>query len=136
MGPIDYLVIELAPGTEELPTRIGETLARMIASGMVRILDLLLVHHDRDTGLSVREYEDVGATLPAELGGSLAEILALEDLDNLAPAIEPGRSAAILVWEYVCARQLIDAAAASDAQLVAQGRIPLRAIVSSLSWDE
>lgn len=135
LGPIDYVVIELPVGVDAVPAGVGAALLSMTESGMIRLLDLVLVRHDQERGLVVHEYEDLADTLPPHLGTYLAEILALEDLANIAPAVEPGRCAAVLVWEYICTRRLIDAAEDTDAHLVAQGRIPVRDIVASLTAD-
>ncbi|MGC4933510.1 DUF6325 family protein [Gordonia sp. DT30] len=131
LGPIDYLVIELAPGTGDVPDSIRAALAQMVSAGMVRVLDLVVVGRNSD-GMTVSEAEDLEPGMPTEVSATLAEVLALEDLDNLAPAITGGRSAVIIVWEYTCTRNLGRVAAHSGAEIVAQGRIPVRDLMFAL----
>jgi len=57
-------------------------------------------------------------------------------LDDASAAIEPGSSAAILIFENVWATTFVQALRNSDAQLVAAGYIPLAAIAESLDATE
>jgi hypothetical protein len=54
------------------------------------------------------------------------------DLAEAAGALEPGTSAAVLVWENRWAAPIAVALRRSGGQLVASGRIPVQAILASL----
>ena len=66
----------------------------------------------------------------------LAELLAAEDITHLAAAMEPGTTAGVLVWENTWAAPFASAARRSGGQLIANGRIPIQAILASLEADE
>ena len=63
-------------------------------------------------------------------------MLAEDDVEHLAAAMEPNSVAAVLVWENVWAAPFASAARRAGGQLVANGRIPIQAILASLEADE
>jgi len=66
----------------------------------------------------------------------VAELLAAEDIMNLGGALEPETIAAALVYENLWAAPLGSAIRRAGGQLVANGRIPIQAIVAALEADE
>ena len=66
----------------------------------------------------------------------MAGLLAEEDVMNLAAAMEPGTTARVLVWENTWAALFASAARRSGGQLIADGRIPIQAILASIEADE
>jgi hypothetical protein len=66
----------------------------------------------------------------------LAELLAAEDVDQLAAAMEPGSTAGVLIWENLWAAPFASAARRSGGQLIANGRIPIQAIIASIEADD
>ena len=92
----------------------------------------------KDAGGEVEAYEmedlgDLGALQALE--GQLAEILALEDVEHLAAAMEPGSAAGVLVWENSWAAPFAMAARESGGQLIASGRIPTQALIAAFEAD-
>ena len=67
---------------------------------------------------------------------SLAELLAAEDVDHLAAAMEPGSTAGVLIWENLWAAPFASAARRSGGQLIANGRIPMQAIIASIEAEQ
>ena len=65
-----------------------------------------------------------------------AEILAAEDVEHLAAAMEPGSVAGVLVYENRWAAPFASAARRSGGQLIASGRIPIQALIASLEADQ
>ena len=65
----------------------------------------------------------------------VAEILAAEDVEHLAAAMEPGSVAGVLVNE-IGGPHRSSAARRSGGQLIASGRIPIQAIIASLEADQ
>jgi len=55
---------------------------------------------------------------------------------SLAAAIEPGRSAAVLVWENAWAAPFGSAVRRAGGQLVASGRIPTQALLAAIEADD
>jgi hypothetical protein len=66
----------------------------------------------------------------------LAELLAADDVEHLAAAMEPGSTAGVLIWENLWAAPFASAARRSGGQLIATGRIPIQAIIASIEADE
>ena len=70
-------------------------------------------------------------TIEAEL----AELLAADDVEHLAAAMDPGSTAGVLIWENLWAAPFASAARRSGGQLIANGRIPIQAIIASIEAD-
>jgi Family of unknown function (DUF6325) len=137
LGPIDYLVVEFPAGASHFTGEMAVELARLVDAGIIRILDLLVIVKDTDgeiEGLEIEDLEQVDELRKAE--SDLAEILAAEDLVNLAAAMEPGTTAGVLVWENTWAAPFASAARRSGGQLIANGRIPTQALLAALEADE
>jgi len=132
MGPIDYLIVEW-PGRQ--PT--GEAaphLLDLVDRGLIRILDLVFLHKDEDGSLTRLEIADLGDQVAAfaDFEGASSGLLSEEDADEAAGALEPGTSAALLVYENRWAAPFASAVRRSGGQLVATGRIPIQAMVAAL----
>ena len=104
LGPVDWLVLEF-PGKQ--PTgEVAPFLKDLIDRGLVRLLDLMVLQKDADGTLIVTELSELD---PSELGGirateaELAMVLSEQDVLDLAETIEPGSTAAVLVWENLWA---------------------------------
>jgi len=135
LGPIDYLVVEFPAGEQRFSGAMAEELAALVDSGVIQVLDLLILVKDADGQVDAFEIEDLGEldSLKA-LEGQLGELLALEDVEHLAAAMEPGSAAGVLVWENSWAAPFAVAARESGGQLIASGRIS-QAILASLEHD-
>jgi hypothetical protein len=132
MGPIDYLLVEW-PGRQ--PT--GEAaphLIDLVDRGLIRILDLVFLHKDEDGSLARLEIADLGDQVEAfaDFEGASSGLLSDEDTDEAASALEPGTSAALLVYENRWAAPFASALRRSGGQLVATGRIPIQAMLAAL----
>ncbi|MFK0110804.1 DUF6325 family protein [Streptomyces sp. NPDC091217] len=136
MGPVDYLVIEF-PGNR----LTGEALPLLVDLAdrrVVRILDLAFLRKDADGSVSALELRDLGdeeADLTVFEGAS-SGLLDEGDLAEAGNALEPGNSAAVLVYENLWAAPLARALRRSGAELVASGRIPVQALLASLDAVE
>ncbi|MFD7611391.1 DUF6325 family protein [Streptomyces sp. NPDC059828] len=135
MGPVDYLVVEF-PGNR----MTGEGLPLLIDLAdrqIIRILDLLFVSKGADGSLTVLELSDIDGDVDLTVfEGVSSGLLGEDDLGEAGAAIEPGNSAAILVYENTWAAPLARAMRRSGAQLVAGGRIPVQALLASLDAIE
>ena len=137
LGPVDYLVVEFPPGASHFTGEMAAELAKLVDSGTIRLLDLVILAKDADGAIEALEIEDleqIDELRTAET--QLAELLAAEDITHLAAAMEPGTTAGVLVWENSWAAPFATAARRSGGQLIASGRIPIQAILASLEADE
>jgi len=136
-GPVDYLVVEFPPGVSHFTGEALTELGRLIDTKQVRMLDLLVIEKDADGSIEVTEIHDLDPVDELrEAETQLAELLAEDDLVNLAAAMEPGTVAGVLVWENSWAAPFASAVRRSGGQLIASGRIPIQAILASLEADE
>ena len=137
LGPIDYVVVEIPAGTSNFSGAMAAELAALAEAELIRVLDLMILTKDQDGNIEVLEVEDLDGT--GELGSieaDLAEILAFEDVENLAAAMEPGSTAGVLIWENTWAAPFAVAARQSGGQLIASGRIPTQALIASFENDD
>lgn len=137
LGPVDYLLVEFPPDTAHFTGEMATELAKLVERGLIRLLDLAVMVKDESGALECMEIEDLEEV--DELRGAetqLAELLAAEDLANLAEAMEPGTTAGVLVWENTWAAPFASAARRAGGQLIANGRIPIQAIAAALEADQ
>ncbi|MCU0310941.1 MAG: DUF6325 family protein [Acidimicrobiales bacterium] len=134
LGPIDYLVVEFPAGQQHFSGAVLDELTSLVEAELVRVLDLMVLTKDADGSVDVVEFEDLGdRDSLAALEGQLAEVLALEDVEHLAEAMEPGSTAGVLVWENTWAAPFAVVARESGGQLIASGRIPTQALIAAMS---
>ena len=137
LGPVDWIVVEF-PGSK-FNGEIAPALQDLVQRGTIRVLDLLMLKKDEDGGLEAFELSDVD---PSELGelrayeNELAMLLSEDDVTAVAAAVEPGSSAAVLVWENLWAAPFASAVRRSGGQLVASGRIPIQALLAAIEADD
>jgi hypothetical protein len=136
MGPIDYLLIEW-PGRQ--PT--GEAaphLIDLVDRGLIRILDLAFITKGEDGSVAALEVSDLGGEVEAfaTFEGASSGLLSEDDIGEAAGALEPGTSAALLVFENRWAAPFATAVRQSGGQLVASGRIPTQALLAALDAAE
>jgi hypothetical protein len=137
LGPVDWIVVEF-PGSK-FKGEIAPALQDLVARGLVRVLDLLVLKKDADGSLEAFELSDLD---PSEVGelrsyeNELAMLLSEDDVTAVAAAIEPGSSAAVLVWENTWAAPFASAVRHSGGQLIASGRIPIQAMLAAIEADE
>jgi hypothetical protein len=136
MGPIDYLIVEWPgrqPNGEAAPHLID-----LVERGLVRIIDLAFISKDEDGAVSRLEIADLGEEVEAfaEFDGASTGLLSEDDAGEAANALEPGTSAALLVYENLWAAPFASALRASGGQLVASGRIPVQDLIDALDAAE
>jgi hypothetical protein len=136
MGPIDYIVIEW-PGKQ--PT--GEAaphLVDLVERGIIRILDLAFITKAEDGSVAGLEISELGNEVEElkVFEGASSGLLTDDDTAEAAAALEPGTSAAVLVFENRWAAPFASALRRSGGQLVASGRIPVQAVLAALDAAE
>jgi uncharacterized membrane protein len=136
MGPVDYLLVEW-PGRQP-NGEVAPHLVDLVDRGLIRILDLALIVKDEDGTVAGVELADLGDG-SAELSvfeGASSGLISDDDLGEAGAALEPGTSAALLVFENTWAAPFAAAVRRSGGQLVASGRIPVQAIEAALDAAE
>jgi hypothetical protein len=134
LGPIDYLVVEWPP--DKQPT--GEALPKLVDlvdRGLIRILDLAFVRKETDgtvVGLDLQDLDLDGNPDLAVFEGVSSGLIGEDDYGDAQAALEPGSSAAILIYENTWAAPFATALRKTGAQVVANGRIPVNSIIAAL----
>ena len=137
LGPVDYLIVEFPAGASNFTGEMAEELLRLVDAGTIRLIDVLILTKNDDGSVDAIELEDLddlGAFQRIE--AELAEMLAEEDVEHLAAAMDPGSTAGVLIWENLWAAPFASAARRAGGQLIANGRIPAQAIIAAVQADE
>jgi len=111
-------------------------LLALVNSGTIRVIDILILTKDVDGAVEAVELGDAGELGELQaLEAELAELLAEDDVERLAAVMEPNSTAGVLIWENMWAASFASAARRSGGQLIANGRIPIQAIIASIEAD-
>jgi hypothetical protein len=109
-APVSFMAVGFGPEAA-FEGRIVAELQRFEDSGMLRVLDVLFVRRDPETGeLESRPGIPGRPTLVSQA-----------DIDEVAAALEPGHAAGLLLLEHVWQRELADAVAATGGQILQEG---------------
>ena len=137
LGPVDYIIVEFPAGASNFTGEMAEELLALVDSGTIRVIDILILTKNEDGSVDAMELSDIEDLGPLQaVEAELAELLAADDVEDLAAAIEPGSTAGVLIWENLWAAPFASAARRSGGQLIANGRIPIQAIIASIEADE
>jgi len=137
LGPVDWIVVEFEGST--LNGKIAPILKDYVDRELIRVLDLLFFKKAEDGSFEAFEATDLEDSEIGELRAyetELAMLLSEQDVADLADTIEPGSSAAVLVWENLWAAPFGAAVRHAGGQLVASGRIPIQAVIAAIESDE
>ncbi len=133
LGPVSYLIVEF-PGSK----MTGEgfpILVDLAERGVIRILDLRFVTRAADGSVQAAELREFGHDGQFDLAifeGASSGLLDDSDFADMSSVIEPGSSAAILIFENRWAAPFVQELRRGEAQLVAAGYIPQEALAAAL----
>jgi hypothetical protein len=134
MGPVDYLIVEW-PADSPPQGAAFPYLVDLVDRGIIHILDMALIQK-REVGsvfaIDIADFDNDGLLDLAVFEGASSGLLDEEDQMEAGNALEPGCTAAILVYENAWAAPFATALRKGGAQLVAQGRIPINDIIATL----
>ena len=137
LGPVDYVIVEFPAGATNFTGEMAKELLALVDRGIIRVIDVLILTKSEDGTVEAMELSDIEELGELEtLEAELAELLAEDDVEHLAAAMEPGSTAGVLIWENLWAAPFASAARRSGGQLIANGRIPIQAIIASIEADE
>ena len=137
LGPVDYIVVEFPAGASNFTGEMAEELLALVDAGTIRVIDVLILTKNEDGTVDAMELSDIEQLGPLQaVEAQLAELLAEEDVEHLAAAMDPGSTAGVLIWENLWAAPFASAARRSGGQLIANGGIPIQAIIASIVADE
>jgi hypothetical protein len=137
LGPVDYVIVEFPAGAANFNGEMIAELLTLVDAGTIRVIDMLILVKAEDGSVDAMELadlDDLGELQRIE--ADLAELLAEEDVVNLAAAMDPGSTAGVLIYENLWAAPFASAARRAGGQLIANGRIPIQAIIASIEADD
>jgi uncharacterized membrane protein len=131
MGPVSYTVIAF-PGNQ-FSGNVAPEVAKLIESGIVRILDLVFVAKDDQGNTISLEFDQMDELAGfGDLDGEVGGLVNMEDLDHVAADLPENNSALVIVWEDVWARPLVEAVRESGGVVVDSARIPAPLVEAAL----
>jgi len=134
LGPIDFAVLEWPAGTAP-SGEAAPMIVDLVDRGLIRIIDVAFLANGEDGSVASLDLGAFGAGFE-EFEGASAGVLAEDDLEEAASALEPGATAAIIVWENHFLAPIASALRRSGGQLVATGRIPVQDLLGALDLVE
>jgi hypothetical protein len=133
MGPVEVLVVGF-PGNQ-FTGKIVPTLQDLVARGVIQIVDGMFLTKGVDGSVSFVEFDEPDASPEVlalgELVRDAVDLVSAEDVDELAAGLEPGSSAAVLVFEHTWAKGFQDAVVDSGGVLISDFRVP-KAVVDEV----
>ncbi len=137
MGPVDWMVIEFPPDRANFTGEIGDIVLKLHEAGTIRVMDVLFLVKNADGTVDANELSDMAdAGELSKLEVELAETLAEEDVATLAEVMAPGTLAAAIIYETLWAAPFGSAVRRAGGQLIANGRIPVQALIAAAEADE
>jgi hypothetical protein len=137
LGPVDFVIVEFPAGAANFTGEMAAELIALSDAGTIRVIDILILVKEEDGSVDAMELsdlDDLGELQRIET--ELAELLAEEDVVNLAAAMDPGSTAGVIIYENLWAAPFASAARRAGGQLIANGRIPIQAIIASIEAED
>ena len=135
LGPIEVIVVGF-PGNKFNGAVLPELMA-LVEAGTITVVDGVFITKDAAGDVAFVEFSEAGidgdAAALADLVGEAMELVSDEDVDELAASLDPGSSAAMLVFEHTWAKGFRDAIAGSGGELLADFRVPAVAVEELLA---
>ncbi|WP_028046070.1 DUF6325 family protein [Cellulomonas sp. URHE0023] len=133
LGPVDFVVVEFPAGEQNFSGEMARELVNLVEAGTIRVIDVLILTKNDDGTVDATELADrpelgILETIEAQL----AELLAAGDVEKLAADMAPGSVAGVLIYVNLWAAPFASAARRAGGRLVADGRIPIQAIIASI----
>ena len=120
-GPAEFYLIGFE-GNRPDPATFA-ALETLLESGIVRLLDFVLLHRSDAGAVTLLELDTEGLGL-SHFAPIAAGIAGEEDIESLASEIPLGESAAVVVLELAFARTLAQNLAASGGRVLRSERVP------------
>ncbi|MDO5711726.1 MAG: DUF6325 family protein [Micrococcales bacterium] len=134
LGPVDVLIIEFPDGAIR-----AEGFARLVdltERQVIRVLDLEFVRRPHEGAMELLDIADAVAGAPEPLDhliGASTALLDLDDLDVVGEVIEPGSTAAVLLYEQVWVLPLADAFGADGARIASAAHVDPLEVIEALA---
>src|SRR5206468_12766565 len=89
LGPVDYVVVEFPAGASNFTGEMAAELVALVDAGTIRLIDVLILTKAEDGTVEAMELSDIEELGELQaLEAELAELLAEEDVEHLAAAMD------------------------------------------------
>jgi hypothetical protein len=132
-GAIDWLLIEAQ--NKEINGELVPPLLDLVDRRLIRILDAIIVVKRGDDDFDVLTTADLDPEQVGDLGelaGASSGLLSEEDAAKAAATLQPNSLGLLVVYENLWSVPFALAVREAGGQLVAQGHIPVQAILAEL----
>lgn len=128
LGPMEYVVLEFRGN--QMQGEIASALRDVVARGVIRIADLVVVKKDQDGDVTMLELSDLGKNAAAwkPLVEDATNLLSVEDVEQLSQDLKPNSSAAIILFEHCWAARLRQVILNAQGRLIADGFVSPEAV--------
>lgn len=133
VGPVDIAVV--AFDEPKFDGSIASAIADLVANGIVRVLDIVLVNKDAEGEVTILEVTDVdGDGIPdlVAVQGDIPGLIAEDDARAAIEAMPEDSAIAIIAWENTWLVRARNAIASSGGTLIAFERIPAEDVMAVL----
>jgi Family of unknown function (DUF6325) len=135
IGPVDYMIVAF-PGSK-FRGEIAPALGKLVESGTIRIIDVAFVSKSESGDIVAAELTELDPDVQEglqKLGIEVEGLFNDEDLEAAGEELEPGSSAALLVWENVWAREAAQAIRDAGGVLLDFERLPHEVVQGARDW--
>lgn len=132
-GPVELVVLAF-PGSQ-FNGEIIPAMAELVNSGVVSIVDFAIVTKQESGDIVALELAELDADVRTafdDLDGEVSGLLSEADLTFAAETLQPGSTAAVIVWENTWARKLVGAIRDSGGFLVAHERLDAASVAAAM----
>lgn len=133
-GPVDFIVLSFSGN--KFKGEIMDSLAELVESNTIRIIDLLVVIKDEQGDLiavEVEQHDPEIAGVFEPLAYETNGMITAEDVEMIGAGLENNSTAALMLFENVWAVRFKEAVLNADGQLLVQGRIPPEEVENALA---
>jgi hypothetical protein len=132
-GPVDFLALEFE--TDQLKGEILPALLELVQNKIIRVIDLVVIQKHADGSHQALEMEQLAPDLLAlfdPLEMEISGIVQVEDIDNIAEAMENDSTSAVLLVENLWAIKFGEAVLRANGRLLMHERIPFEVVNETL----
>jgi len=132
-GPVDFLALEFQ--NDQLKGEILPALLELVQNKIIRVIDLVVIQKYADGSHQALEMEQLAPDLltlfdPLEM--EISGIVQVEDIANIAAAMENDSTAAVLLVENLWAIKFGEAVVRANGRLLMHERIPFEVVNETL----
>lgn len=134
-GPVDFVAVEFKGG--RLNEELIADLLELVDSGIVRIIDAVVVLKDEDGEVTAIELEDLDAATAASLApliDGLTGMVSLEDIAMISDLLESDSRVVMILFENLWPIKLREAALRNGGQLLIHVRLPDETVQQA--WED